>query len=128
VITALFMEIAVLLARAFRGGVRDTPDWALTRVVGFLRSHCADKILVGDLARFAGMSESTLLRRFKSAFGIGPMAYLMDLRVRNAVALLLRVPTSRALPASASRSRPAPVEREEQPAERIVGVHCAREG
>ena len=42
--------------------------------------------------------------------------------------LYLRVPTSRTLPASASRSRPTPVEREEQRAERIIGIVFVRGG
>lgn len=87
-ITSLFMEVALLLARNYTEEVKDDPDWVLNKVVGFLKCHYAEKIEVRDLVHIAGMSESTLLRRFKSAFGIGPMEYLIELRVRHAAVLL----------------------------------------
>ncbi len=87
-ITSLFMEIVLLLARDFTEEVRDDPDWTLNKVAGFLRCHYTEKIEVRNLARVAGMSERTLSRRFKAAFGIGPAEYVMELRVRHAVELL----------------------------------------
>ena len=88
-IASLFMEVVIALSRCFSGGVAgDDSNWALNQVVAFLKCHYREKISMADMSRIARMSESTLFRRFKKAFGIGPGEYLASLRVRQAVALL----------------------------------------
>lgn len=87
-IAALFMEIIIELARNFHGDVKDNSNWTLNQVVGFIQCHYREKIGVKDLTRIAMMSESSLFRRFKTAFGVGPGEYLMNLRIRQAVTLL----------------------------------------
>lgn len=87
-ITSLFMEIVLLLARYYSHDEPDDPEWALNKVIAFLKCHYKEKITTKVLMKIAGMSESTLLRKFKSTFGIGPAEYLADLRVRQAVTLL----------------------------------------
>lgn len=87
-ITSLFMEIALLLARDYTKEAKNDPDWVLNKVVGFLKCHYTGRIEVRDLAHVAGMSARTLLRKFKSTFGIGPAEYLIELRARHAAALL----------------------------------------
>lgn len=87
-IISLFMEIIVRLARSHKDSSEKPSDWALERVVSYLQCHCGGKIKLGQLARNMGMSERTLTRRFKSAFGTGPIDYLTTLRVRHAVELL----------------------------------------
>jgi len=87
-ICSLFMEIIVLLSRSYTAETPNDFDWTLRKAISFLQCHYAEKIESKDLAKVLGISEKTLLRRFQSAFGIGPAEYLAELRIRYAVDLL----------------------------------------
>ncbi|MEV4256965.1 helix-turn-helix domain-containing protein [Spirillospora sp. NPDC049652] len=73
------------IARPAVGGDRDGDlapalDWAAERL------HLP--LTVAELARAAHMSERTLLRRFRDAFGVPPLQWLLQQRVRLAQELL----------------------------------------
>ena len=55
---------------------------------GFARAHFAEPIGVADLARVAGYSRFHFSRLFAAGEGISPAAYVADLRIRAAAALL----------------------------------------
>jgi AraC-like DNA-binding protein len=54
----------------------------------FARTHFAEPIGVGDLARAAGYSRFHFSRLFAASEGTSPAAYVADLRIRAAAALL----------------------------------------
>lgn len=86
---ALFSAIIVQLIRHCREEEPIDEDWTLNKVIVLMKARCHENQLsIKDFAKAAGMSPRTLLRRFRAAFGIGPMQYLQKLRVSNAVALL----------------------------------------
>ena len=61
-------------------GLGSAMEWAL--------AHLAEPIAVADLAAHAFMSVRTFSRRFRAAVGTSPMAWLVEQRVRAAMALL----------------------------------------
>lgn len=70
-------------------------DPALAAALRFLRDRLADPIDVDDMVEAAGVSRSSLERRFRANFGHGPLAELLRLRVERAKQLL--VETTRTL-------------------------------
>jgi AraC-like DNA-binding protein/quercetin dioxygenase-like cupin family protein len=62
----------------------------LSKVLSFMDQHYPEAITVGQLARLAAMSETSLLRRFRQAMGRSPIDYLIRLRVSRACELLQR--------------------------------------
>ena len=53
-----------------------------------LERHLAEPIRLADLARRLAVSERTLIRRFQQAVETTPLAYLQNLRIEAARALL----------------------------------------
>ena len=84
-----FSSVAILLARRTVGAVPAVrSDWRLGGVVNYMQCHLAERLRVDRLARLAAMSQSTLLRAFKEAFGCGPAKYFASLRLSRAAELL----------------------------------------
>ncbi len=65
-------------------------------VTAYVRSHLADRLSVGDLARAAYLSGSRLHVLFRETLGRSPMAYVKELRLAEARRLL----SATALPVS----------------------------
>jgi transcriptional regulator GlxA family with amidase domain len=65
-------------------------DERIRAVQDFLQETFCKPHTTGELADYAGMSERTLLRRFKGATGQVPAAYLRSLRIEAAKAMLER--------------------------------------
>ncbi len=61
----------------------------LRRACDYLADHCDREISVSDLARISGVSQSHLNLLFRRRFGVGPLRYLTDLRMKLARRLLL---------------------------------------
>lgn len=61
---------------------------AFTRLIDHARENLHRRIGVGDLAGFAGISESTLNRRFRAILQCNPQQLLAQLRVAKACQLL----------------------------------------
>jgi transcriptional regulator GlxA family with amidase domain len=60
----------------------------------FVWDYFQQQIYLEDLTRLSNMSKATLLRHFRAAFGITPMIYLRNLRLRHAAELLLKTELS----------------------------------
>ncbi|RYC30874.1 AraC family transcriptional regulator [Lichenibacterium minor] len=73
----------------FDAPVSARPDTrAMSKACGFIEAHLAEPVLVPEIARQAGVSERRLLSLFHASRGITPHAYLMERRVKRALALL----------------------------------------
>lgn len=59
-------------------------DAAVLRLQDWLEAHFQEPVLLADLARASGLSERSLLRRFRQATGDSPSTYLQLLRVEEA--------------------------------------------
>lgn len=76
--------------------VRETAAEGLTelsrleRPLRYLEEHLSDEVCRSELARLAGLSDTRFHYVFKSATGLAPMAYLKNVRMRKALALLLQ--------------------------------------
>ncbi len=90
--TACFMQIIGYLARCFAHA--PNPDSrALLRIgeaISHLEAHYQAPTNLNQLAALAHMSKRNFMRNFKAAMGNSPIAYLMQLRVNRAAALLRR--------------------------------------
>jgi LacI family transcriptional regulator len=63
-------------------------DPGVSAALRFIRDHAAERVGVGQIASAAGLSRSTLERRFRAAVGRGPLAELLRQRVDRARHLL----------------------------------------
>ena len=90
--TALFMQLVVHLSRCY-GRSRDSDSQALLRIaetLTHLENHYEKPIHLDALAGLARMSKRSFLRAFQAATSSTPIAYLIQLRVNRAAALLRR--------------------------------------
>ncbi len=67
-----------------------TPGLGISRALGHMDQHVAERLSVAQLAHIAGMSESSFLHRFHESVGNTPIRYLNALRIRKACDLLRR--------------------------------------
>ena len=68
----------------------ESEDVTLAPATEYLASHFGDtELLVATLARTVNLSEAYFRKLFKSAYGISPKQYLLELRTRQAKQLLL---------------------------------------
>lgn len=61
----------------------------LTRAVEYVEQHSSESLSLEEVARVACMSKYHFCRLFKKHFGIGLMQYLMTLRIRKTMELLM---------------------------------------
>jgi AraC-like DNA-binding protein len=73
-------------------GLADGSLAHISRAITWMREHYAEPFLVADLARRAGMSESSFHRHFHSATSMSPIQFQKQLRLREARALMLTEP------------------------------------
>lgn len=73
------------------------PDWKssassvqerLARAVEYVEKNCSESLCLEEVARVACMSKYHFCRVFKKQLGIGPMQYLMGLRIKKTISLL----------------------------------------
>ena len=72
-------------------GPAEAPETATTqigRLLSWIESRAEQPIRMSAMARVAGMSERTLLRRFQEATGRSPLEHVIETRLRRARALL----------------------------------------
>lgn len=70
------------------------PYRALSRLVDFVHDHVDQTLSVDELARQAGMSISTLERRFRSHLGTSPKRFILHAKIAAACERLLNTPMS----------------------------------
>lgn len=89
----LSVEVAVTEAIATFAALRTAPSEhtrPVRRAVEYLRERLADPISLDDLASHASLDKFHLCRAFRAQIGMPPHAYLTNLRVLQAKALLAR--------------------------------------
>ena len=64
------------------------PNWKIKRVVDFIEKRIGSKVMVADLARECGISNSHFSRAFKMSFGRTLGGYLREARVGRAKYLM----------------------------------------
>lgn len=92
-ITARSLEetllLSLLLAQkqnappAETGAARVRRTTCVGRALDHIDAHCADDLTLADLVGAAGVSARTLQYGFMEQFGVGPMTYLRQLRLRR---------------------------------------------
>jgi PAS domain S-box-containing protein len=70
------------------------PYRALSKLVDFVHDHVEQNLSVDELARQAGMSISTLERRFRSHLGTSPKRFILHAKIAAACERLLSTPMS----------------------------------
>ena len=71
-------------------------DEQIARALWFIRVHCAEPILVDDIAREVGLSRRVLERRFRSLLDSSPHEELSRMRLERAKTLLIETDLSQA--------------------------------
>ena len=90
-IAALFMELILLLGRwAKSAGLiqKNTPYSRVDELIDEMTEHSSRKWCRAEMAKFAGMSLSTLTRHFRDRTGLAPLEYLIRIRLKKASILL----------------------------------------
>jgi AraC family L-rhamnose operon transcriptional activator RhaR/AraC family L-rhamnose operon regulatory protein RhaS len=86
----LFLQTVGFLSRCY-SRIRDPEPRALLRLgqtLSYIENHYAEPVTLGQLAKSAGMSLSTLQRVFRRSFKTSPMDYLIGIRVQKSLELL----------------------------------------
>ena len=60
----------------------------IEKACNLMEQHFADRIYLNQICRYAGLSESTLLRAFTKSKGVTPYSYLENIRIGKAKKLL----------------------------------------
>ena len=86
----LFMALISRLCSLPSSGNTETvePPLNITKLSAYMQRNFNKAIYLDDLARISGMSRSSLIRHFRSAFGTTPMMYLQKLRLIRSAELL----------------------------------------
>ena len=88
----IFMAILCLLCdewQKFHPEKQSEIPLDIARITKYMNDHYSQNIILKDLMQLTGMSENTLFRHFRKAFGRTPIQYLQELRLANAAARLL---------------------------------------
>ena len=72
-----------------RGGLA---PWQAKRIASYIEAHLASSIRIEELAKVVQLSTSHFCRVFKQSFGIPPLAYVAQQRVRKAQQLMMGSP------------------------------------
>jgi AraC-like DNA-binding protein len=88
--TALYMRLIGYLSRCYSRS--KSPDsralLRLAQAISYLEANSAEPVDLDELARIAHLSKRSFIRAFRAAMGSSPIAYLIQLRVNRAAALL----------------------------------------
>ncbi len=87
-----FVELIHCIVEAYNRAFVDNVPHRLGVLAGRLGKHGGEVRSVGEMCRIAGMSQPTLFRQFKRAFGDSPLNYLLRQRVERAAELLVGHP------------------------------------
>lgn len=90
--TAAFMYLVGYLSRCYNRS-RNPDSRALLRIaeaISHLETHFREPVNLEELVRIAHMSKRSFIRSFQAAMGSSPIAFLIQLRVHRAAALLRR--------------------------------------
>ncbi|OMF38052.1 hypothetical protein BK133_03485 [Paenibacillus sp. FSL H8-0548] len=89
-VRALFHQMVYDLLQQLHAqeGTTTQPDY-VSQTIRFMEDRYADPISLHDLADALHCSERQLQRLFKAKLGLGPMEYLIQIRMKQAQALLL---------------------------------------
>lgn len=92
--TAHLMRIIGFLSRASSQipVTQRRPVTQLSELLGYMEQHFPEPLTIGDLARAARMSETSLFRQFRQIMDRSPIDYLIRLRIHKAAQLLRREP------------------------------------
>lgn len=88
--TALFMQIVGYLSRCYgESGASDRRNLPrIAEAISHLESSADTPVSLNELAKVARMSKRSLIRLFRDAMGVTPVAYGIQLRINRAAALL----------------------------------------
>lgn len=90
VATALFMQIVAYLSRCYeRSGNADSRGLLqIAKAITHLEANAGEEVNLDKLASISGMSQRNLIRAFREATGVPPIAYLIQLRINRAASRL----------------------------------------
>lgn len=85
----LYLALDLFVANASQAAGTGAADFANVRkAMDFIDSHYSYAVSIEDVARFVGVSRSTLFRQFRKFMNCSPKEYLDSYRIRRAARLL----------------------------------------
>ena len=86
----LLKRFLILLCRYYTSmlDVKNDHLFALANVLQYMESKISTRITCEDLARYSNMTSKTFYRYFKTATGMAPIDYLVDMRLKRARQML----------------------------------------
>ncbi len=86
-----FMELTLLFARSTAGNMAVHENrFNIGSALAYMNRHFAEPVTVEKLAEVSHMSLRSFFRQFRITVGCAPVEYLMQLRLRQAIRLLLQ--------------------------------------
>jgi AraC-like DNA-binding protein len=93
-------ELLDVVERISNGAQTPSSREPLDRALALMLARAGEGWTVATLARAAGLSRAAFARQFRRRFGMSPMRYLADLRMREAARLLSETDATLALVAA----------------------------
>jgi len=89
-IRAQFMQMVVSLSRLYTSHINERPQSTgqIAHALALIETHYHTPLTLDDIASASHISKTHLLRLFKETFGLSPIQYLIQLRIRKACQLL----------------------------------------
>lgn len=83
------IEDLLFMCETEKLGGRPVADAPIRQAAAYIREHCREPLLLQEVARRFGLSQSQFSRRFRAAEGLSPVQYLTGLRLDLAKSLLV---------------------------------------
>ncbi len=87
-LTALFMQIGVVLSRACSSPEKRREIAGIAEAAAYMERHYTEDLSASDILRVSHYSQRHFIRLFSQAYHTTPQQYLLDIRMRHACTLL----------------------------------------
>ncbi len=87
-LTALFLELAVMLSRACGSPEKHREIAGIAEAAAYMEQHYTEDLSIKDIFRVSHYSQRHFVRLFTQAYRTTPQQYLLNIRMRHACTLL----------------------------------------
>lgn len=87
-LSRLYYIFAILMKNSKRSAKADSKKYHITRFTDYIQKNFSNNILIGDIAKYMGFSESQLYRLISEEFGVSPLKFLNEYRINQSKTLM----------------------------------------
>lgn len=88
ILSRLYSLFAVLMKNSANNKKIDYKKYYISKFITYIEENYSNNILVSDIAHYVGFSTSQLYRVVSEEFGVSPVKFLTDYRIKKAKSLL----------------------------------------